>query len=515
MPEKEKVARYIGLIFLCCGLFNLKLSAQNERIELIHANVLEYDQSTTGKIKRLIGDVQFKQGNTLLYCDSAYQFEEQNMVDAYSNVRINHNDSLQFFSKKLSYDANTRFAQLQGDVVMTDKTMRLTTDALMFNMIQNIGYYTTGGIIVNEQNTLTSKYGYYYANLKELFFKDDVVLVNKKYKINTDTLRYATRSSVAYFFGPTRITGSNSNVYCERGRFNTKTEVAHFGKNARIQNEDNVLCADSIYYENVAEFGKAWYNIELYDKKSKTILYGEKGTMMGKQKRNILHGHACMKKYLEKDSMYLFADTIYSYGRIQLADSIVQHELVKAFRQVSVLKYDMQARCDSVIYQSIDSSLTLFHKPALWSGQNQATADTIIMYMNNNKLDSFRLIENGMMISRVAAKEFDQIKGRIMNGRLSDSKFEYLKVMGNAQSIYYVKEDSAYTGVNVIDCSEMEFYFSENKISRCQFLTKPDANYYPIKDTKPEELRLKGFKWRAKERPQWDRLLAYYVKKKG
>ena len=120
MPEKEKVARYIGLVFLCCGLFNLKLSAQNERIELIHANVLEYDQSTTGKIKRLIGDVQFKQGNTLLYCDSAYQFEEQNMVDAYSNVRINHNDSLQFFSKKLSYDANTRFAQLQGDVVMTD-----------------------------------------------------------------------------------------------------------------------------------------------------------------------------------------------------------------------------------------------------------------------------------------------------------------------------------------------------------------------------------------------------------
>jgi lipopolysaccharide export system protein LptA len=513
MPEKEKILRCIGLLFVCVWLFNSKLFAQNERIELVHANVLEYDQSTTGKIKRLIGDVQFKQGNTLLYCDSAYQFEEQNTVDAYSNVRINHNDSIQFYSKKLSYNANTRFAQLQGDVVMTDKTMRLTTDALTFNMSENTGYYTTGGTIVNEQNTLTSRNGYYYANLKELFFKDDVVLVNKKYKILTDTLRYATRTSVAYFFGPTHITGNNSKLYCERGRFNTKTEVAHFGKNARIQNEDNLLCADSIYYENNNDFGKAWYNIELYDNKSKTILYGDYGTMLGKQKRNFLHGRAAMKKYMEKDSMYLFADTIYSFGKIQVADSVVQHELVKAFRQVSVLKYDMQARCDSVIYQSKDSSLTLFHKPALWSGLNQATADTIIMYMNNNNRDSFRLIENGMMISRIAAKEFDQIKGRIMSGRLSDSKFEYLKVMGNAQSIYYVKEDSAYTGVNVIDCSEMEFFFTDNKISRCQFLTKPDANYYPVKDIKPEELRLKGFKWRAKERPQWSRLLAYYVKK--
>ena len=513
MPEKENVLRYIGLLFICVWLFTSKLFAQNERIELLHANVLEYDQSTTGKIKRLIGDVQFRQGNTLLYCDSAYQFEEQNTVDAYSNVRINHNDSIQFYSKKLSYDANTKYAQLQGDVVMTDKTMRLTTDALTFNMHENTGYYTTGGTIVTDQNTLTSRNGYYYANPKELFFKDDVVLINKKYKIQTDTLRYATRTSVAYFFGPTRITGSNSKLYCERGRFNTKTEVAHFGKNARIQNEDNLLCADSIYYENNSDFGKAWYNIELYDNKSKTILYGDYGTMQGKQKRNFLHGRAAMKKYMEKDSMYLFADTIYSYGKIVVADSVMQHELVKAFRQVSVLKYDMQARSDSVIYQSKDSSLTLFHKPALWSGQNQATADTIIMYMNNNKLDSFRLIENGMMISRVAAKEFDQIRGRIMSGRLSDSKFEYLKVMGNSQSIYYVKEDSAYTGVNVIDCSEMEFFFTDNKISRCQFLTKPDANYYPVKDIKPEELRLKGFKWRAKERPQWSRLLAYYVKK--
>lgn len=486
--------------------------AQSERIELLNANVLEYDQSTTGKVKRLIGDVRFRQGRTLMFCDSAYQFEETNRVEAYSNVHINHNDSIHFYSKKLTYEGNTKMAFLQGDVVMTDNHMTLTTDVLTFNLKDNVGYYTTRGKIVNDENTLTSTLGYYYASSKEFYFKNDVVLLNKKYRIDTDTLKYNTQNSTATIFGPTRIKGEKNRLYCEIGRFNTKTEIASFGKNAIVQNEDILLRADSIYYENATDFGKAWRNIELFDKKSRTLLYGDYGVMIGKQKRNLLYGNAAMKKYMEKDSMYMFADTLYSFGET-VAGNTVQQEMIKAFRHVAVLKQDMQARCDSIVFINSDSSLTMYYNPILWSGNNQATADTIVMYVNNSKLDSFQLIENGMMISRVAAKEFDQVKGRTMFGRMKDSKFEYLRVMGNAQSIYYVNEDTAYTGVNVIDCSEMEFYFSENKISRCNFLTRPDANYYPIKDTKPEELRLKGFRWRAKERPDWHRLLAHYVKK--
>jgi hypothetical protein len=44
--------------------------------------------------------------------------------------------------------------------------------------------------------------------------------------------------------------------------------------------------------------------------------------------------------------------------------------------------------------------------------------------------------------------------------------------------------------------------FKENKVSEVIFLTKPEANFYPIKQIKPEELRLKGFMWVEEKRPK-------------
>lgn len=147
--------------------------------------------------------------------------------------------------------------------------------------------------------------------------------------------------------------------------------------------------------------------------------------------------------------------------------------------------------------------IVLYHDPIMWSGQNQITSDTIKLYINNNKIDSFQLIQNAFMISRETSQDYNQVKGRMMRGQFVEGRFEYLKVFGNGQSIFYAKDekDSTYLGVNLINCSEMEFFFVQNKIQRSNFITKPEAIFYPIGELSPKMLKLKGFKWQSGRRP--------------
>ena len=112
-----------------------------EKVQLLNANSLVFDMKSTGKVKRLIGDVRFKQRNTLLFCDSAYQYDEENKVEAFGSVRIIHQDSINLYGNYLLYDGNTKHASLQGDAKMVDRDMTLTTTSLEFDMNTNFVYY--------------------------------------------------------------------------------------------------------------------------------------------------------------------------------------------------------------------------------------------------------------------------------------------------------------------------------------------------------------------------------------
>ncbi len=478
------------------------------KVEIVSARSLEYDQRVTGKVKKLIGDVQLKQNKTFLFCDSAYLFEETNYVEAYHHVRIIHNDSIFMYGDLLKYDGNNKTARLEKNVRMNDKKMNLTCNELDFDMNSNKAFYTTGGKIINNENTLTSKVGYYFTDTKEFYYRNSVELTNPNYSMTCDTLKYNTISRITSFFGPTNIISKSDKIYCENGWYNTENEIAQFNKNAIVTSKANQLKADSIYYERKTEFGKAFGNIQLTDTSNKIVIYGDYGELIGKEKRSYVTLNAMAKKMLDKDSMYLFADTIFSYQKTSK-----QKQIVKAYYHAKILKLDIQAVCDSLVYNNEDSTITLYHQPILWSGQNQITSDTIVMFMNNNKLDSFYLVNNAFVISREGAKEFNQVKGKNMKGFFEDNKIKFICVYGNGQSIYYAKEDTAYMGVNVVDCSEMEFYFSKNKIDKGKFITQPDAVFYPLDEMKSDELRLKGFKWLYKQRPNIG-LVKQHVKKK-
>jgi len=315
------------------------------------------------------------------------------------------------------------------------------------------------------------------------------------------TLKYNTLSKTANFYGSTEIKSAKDKIICENGWYDTKKDISQFSKNAILYTEQKILKADSMFYDRKNNIGKAFRNIELYDSVQKITLYGNLGIMNGKTKKTYVTQNPYALMIMNKnDSLFLYADSLFLF---QADKKLKQKESIKAYRKVKIFKSDIQGVCDSLVYEKSDSILSMFSSPIIWNGVNQITADTIRFFINNNNLDSFELKNNSFLISNEKGPHYNQVKGKNMKGLLDSSNIKYLRVYGNGQSIYYAKEDSInYIGINKIDCSEMEFYFSNKKICKGVFITNPEGFMYPLDEFKPEELKLKGFIWRENEKPQ-------------
>jgi len=490
--------RAFSVFIFISAAVNVLAQETPRKIELLHANELQYNEKQTGKVRRLLGDVQFKHDDALMFCDSAWLYSETNTMDAFSHVHIKQGDTLDLYGDKLNYNGNTKIAVITGNVIMVDKEITLTTDKLTYDRNSGVANYTTGGRIVQKEDTLTSIYGYYYSGEKMLHFRKDVVLLNPKYTIHCDTLKYKTSTEIAYFLGPTVIVSDENTIYCENGWYDTRNDVSQFNQHAKIISKEQTITGDSIYYDRANGFGKAINNIIMRDTVQEVVINGDYGEFFRADEKTIVTGKALMKQNMDGDTLYLHADTLKT-----TLDTISDKRTLFAYHKAKFFKSDFQGMCDSLVYSYKDSTISLFHLPVLWNDSNQLTADTIYLQLANGKMHEMRMRNTAFIISSEDTAHFNQIKGKNMNGYFEDSKLYKVKVIGNGQTLYYAKEEGKpLESVNKAESSDMLIYVDSSKVRTITFITKPDATLYPLKEIAKEELRLKDFSWKAILRPK-------------
>jgi lipopolysaccharide export system protein LptA len=506
----------ITLAFLFLSLCLFQNSFAQRKIDIVNANSLKSANNIANGAKRLIGDVQFKQDDVTMFCDSAY-FYTNNSLDAFGHVHIHQGDSLDLFGDLLKYDGNTKKAIITKNVRVNKGDMQLTTDALNYDVAKRIGYYLSPARIVNRENVLTSDQGYYFSSNNELQFKKNVVLTNPQFVINCDTMRYNTVTKVTYFLGPTTIKSKENMIYCEDGWYDTNKDLSRFSRNAYILTKEQKMFGDSLYYDRNQGIGRAVKNISIIDTAQNLTITGDLAMHYEFSDLSVVTGNALLTQTYDTDTLFLHADTLKAQGddtktkaaagkkRIEKDSSSVsetkENQWLFAYHHVKFYKSDLQGKCDSLVYILSDSTMKLFGKPTLWSDENQLTADSVNVYTGKESLRSIELKGSGFIVSKEDSIRFNQIRGKYMQGFFRENKLYRVNVEGNGQTIYYVKEEEQTKAVNRSDCSDLHIYLKENKIDRITFITKPVSTLYPLDKIDAKELKLKDFTWRIKDRP--------------
>ena len=475
------------------------MSQQKTRVSLEHADASKYDETLGKEIERLIGNVVIKQDSTLFYCDSAFINEKLNNFEAFSNVHIKVNDTVDVYGDRLLYDGNTKIAELFENVKLVDKNTILTTEHLIYNRISKTAWYDVGGKIVNKDNTLTSIYGLYFTKTRTFHFRKDVVLINPENEAYSDTLIYNTNTETAFFLGPSIIRGKESTIYTEDGWYDTKNDVSNLSKRPFISNDEQILYADSIYYENDKYFGKAMGNVGMYFRLPihKVLIKGKKGELWDDQNMAYITDSAMAITYDDQDSLFIHADTMWlTYDENRKARTI------KAYYGVRFFRTNLQGKCDSLSYVIADSLIKLYHEPVMWSGKNQLTADSIILAVSDNAVDSLMMYNTAFIVNNDSTDTYNQIRGRDMTAYFTKNELSYIKVFGNAQTVYYAREEDGFlVGIDVAESSSMQISVKDNEIQRIRYEISINENTIPEKEITKEQTTLKGFTWQEDIRP--------------
>ncbi len=502
LPHQIKpMFKILHAVIFIALLLNLEAYSQEPQAARIQyeGKVWEFNKDIYKDGPRLLGDVVMNHDSAFLYCDSAYVNETENRVTAYGNVHIKLSDTLNLYSDSLWYNGNTKIANAFSNVKLIDNQTILTTDTLKYDRNTQIAQYDYWGKIVNDQNNLVSLHGYYYTEKKEFFFKDKVVMLNPEYTMYSDTLMYNTVTETSYFFGPSHIISKDKqdSIYCENGWYNTRYDFARFRDRARIYHEATFLTGDSMYYERKNGFGQVFRKALLVDTIQNIMLMGNYGEIRRKLGYAFMTDSAVGVIADKKDSLFIHADTVYAtFDTLQNIKNVFSYYKVKFFR------HDLQGMCDSMVYFSKDSSVTMYRKPVIWSDQNQLSADSIRLTLRNGEADSLKMYSSAFIISRDDTSNFNQIKGRNVVAKFRNNDIYKINVTGNAQTIYFAREeDKSLIGINMAVSSDMLIFLEKNQLKSITYIGSPEAHLYPEKDIQQNERKLKNFKWEEKRRP--------------
>ncbi len=307
---------------------------QDDKVFLEHADSLFRPANEYEEFQIVKGTVKFRQGGMWMFCDSAYYYPEKNSMDAFGHVEMRQGDTLFVYADKLYYDGLEKHATLvrgpsRDKVELKNRTVNLKTDSLDYDVMNERGWYTTGGVLQDDVNTLTSIYGEYSPNTKQAKFRDDVKLVNNKdgYKLRTSELDYNTETHIADINTHTVIEGANDTIVTTKGWYDTRTDHAQLTSRSTITHRDSAnnvtwLEGDSIIYDKLTRLSRAYMfrdkskhqqPMVLTDTARKVQLIGGYGEYNDSTRTAMATEYPLLIEYSRPDSLFLRADTILSY----------------------------------------------------------------------------------------------------------------------------------------------------------------------------------------------------------
>jgi lipopolysaccharide export system protein LptA len=472
-----------------------------KKLKLKQADKLSGIRINGDRVDRVKGNVIFEQNTTTIYCDSAYLYKSRNSIEAFGHVRILEGDSVTITGKRLEYDGNTKKAKLRDNVVFTKlATATLYTEFLDYDRPVNKAYYFNGGRLVDSINVLTSNKGYYNVSSNLASFKKNVVVKNPDYTMYSDSLQYNSRTKIIYFVTQTKVVNKDTSTFVyERGQYETRTKRSDL-KEGVGESVDYTVVGKKYDLDAIRDVYKIRGNVIMTSKKENLLIYGQSSDYYKRLGLTKIYDKAYVAKVTEEgDTLYITADTLVS---IESKDATKKRLL--AYHNVKIFKKDMQGKSDSLEYRMADSTIYFYKEPVLWNQGNQMTADSISMLIKNNTIDKIFLVANAFVISTDTLVNFNQIKGRRMTAQFVEGKIRRVLVEGNGESIYFAldEEEHSTSGMNRIICSNIIIRFREGQVNNFTFLVKPEASFIPPHELKIEDKTLKGFSWKASEKPK-------------
>ena len=480
-----------------------KKRPKGERVYLLHADELRYDMFGRNPDAQIVkGKVSFMHQGGHLTCDSAYFYQGTNSVKAFGHVHYRQGDTLSLTCERAEYDGMMQMMHARRNVVLHHRRQTLKTDSLDFDRLYNMANFFDGGTLIDGKDRLVSDWGEYHTETREAKFVFNVKLRSGKDVVTTDTLYYDVPTSTAHMVGPSKIVSGSSVVHTADGYYDTKTDKAKLFGRSTLVDKDKSITGDSLYYVKNGE-STGYGNVVYVDKKNKNSLtcnylrYNEKTGMGFATKRPVAID------YSQKDTLWMHSDTMRIYTFNINTDSV--YRKVHAYPHVRAFRNDMQAICDSLVFNFKDSCMAMYKDPVIWNANRQMLGEEIRAYMADSTIRFAHVIGQALSIEQMPdSVHYNQITSSEMKSYFEKGEMKMTEAIGNVQTVYYMTndKDSSLVGLNYLETDTMRMYLGAARKLDKIWTNKFTSTMYPITQVPPAKYKLPNFAWFEDLRPK-------------
>ena len=497
-----------GLCFVYAGMKpggqKKKDNKKTDRVYLLHSDELRYDITGPNPDAQIVkGNVSFMHQGAHLKCDSAYFYQQQNSVRAMGHVHFTQGDTLSLTCDHGYYDGQLQMLEARKNVVLKHRKQTLTTDSLNYDRLWENAYFTDGGKLIDGKNTLVADWGTYNTSTKQAVFNYHVVMLNDKQRIETDTLHYDTQQSLAHVTGPSVVTQDSMTVNTKDGYFDSKSDKSQLFSRSTISDGHKDITGDSLYYDKNTGDAEGFGNVVYVDAENKNELYGDYVTYNEKSGYGFATKNALVKDYSQKDTLYMHSDTIKLYTFNINTDSV--YRMVHCYNNVRAYRVDIQAVCDSLVGNSQDSCMTMYHSPIVWNGERQVSGDVITVYSNDSTVREAHVEGKALSIEKCDEEEhYNQISSNVLDAYFEGGNVRRSDAVGNVKVIYYPVDDSDSTlmMLNYTETDTLRMFFTPEKQIEKVWTCKHVSDMYPMTQIPPAKLKLPSFMLYPELRPR-------------
>ena len=441
-----------------------------------------------------------------------------------------------------TYDSAHSLFTFTGNVNMFSDSVFVKTERLEYDSDRSIAHFPVTVDFWKEDNMLSAGAGWYDHEREIFFFRDKVHGLSRDQESWSDTLYFYRKPNDLLLLGSAHIQDTTRNVAAMAdyifykdtlSRVTMKQRAAVAMVTGEAEKKDTVYCgADTLVYETMRYCDVPVEERELAQNRVSEILedavlsYRQRAAQEAAERRKkqieeaeaggeILPGlgrgasPSAKKQMLPPDEKTEPADTV---SAVQPADTLVVVQAPDTTRmgflrgrgRVKIFKRDMQVRCDSLLYNDIDSLARFFIDPIIWNETNrQYTADSLYVLVKDKRVDRANLLSNAFITVREGEGCYDQIKGTDVVAFFDeDNALKRFDCLGGTTAIFYLKEDEDIATVNLVECKMMSATLTEGEVDRIYYFEQPKNDAYPLAQLPDKNRFLKGYDWRPDERPQ-------------
>ncbi len=470
-----------------------------------------------------------------------------NFVDSVFVVRPDFN----LLSDTLGFDTESRIVYFEGPTVMATPQSRVYCEDGFYRLSDTTGRFSQQAQVSRGTQRAAADTIWYYGAEDRFVLSGNARFRDGQRSASGDRIIYSERTNRTVLTGNAKFADGEQRVAGERIDYDGTTQVFNSSGKIKISEPPFLLDADSLWFDEQTGIARVQGNVLWQDTLTGRSIEAERvDYRRADDYVKAFGGRPLFAMLVEGDSMFMRADTLLTFREPTAiasveADTIVQDSLLAsidtaaavdtsvnyalipldtvavdsshakplpqlpdslrrlfAYHDVRIYKSDLQAVCDSMTFNELDSAFTLYQAPILWSDTSQFNADTVSIVLRNNSVDKIFLRTKAMIINSPDELFYNQVKGRQVQVDFFEGEVHRMAVRGNAESVYYIQDEAkAYIGVNHVKSARMRLDFGEGELSDIYFYDQPEGDLQPLQRVGQEPKLLEDFRWERTLRP--------------